>query len=147
MALFQASDFSGYSATYAVPTGVTESFFSGSVDIILSTGIIQQVFDALSTAIKCIHYMEANILFALSPNEDIIIIHLRSKLLSLENTHINQTMMSSYVFTYHGSGVRAIHRSMADTVSLAEALSPAGFRCIGLPWDAACNTKMERSCR
>ena len=51
--------------------------------------------------------------------------------------------MNSYVLTYHGSGVRAIHRSMADTVSLPEALSSVGFRCIGLPWDTAYNTKME----
>ena len=46
-------------------------------------------------------------------------------------------------FTYHGSGVRAIHRSMSDTVSLPEALSSVGFRCIGLPWDVPSNAKME----
>ena len=52
-------------------------------------------------------------------------------------------MMNSYVFTYHGNGVRAIHRSMADTVSPPEALSSVGFRCVGLPWGTACNDKME----
>ena len=34
--------------------------FSGSVGLILSTGITQQVFDTLSTALKCIHYMDSN---------------------------------------------------------------------------------------
>ena len=34
-----------------------------------------------------------------------------SKLLILENMHINQKMMNSYVFTYHGSEVRAVHVS------------------------------------
>ena len=37
--------------------------------------------------------------------------------------------MNSYVFTYHGAGVRAIHRSMADTVTLTDSLSSVGFRC------------------
>ena len=43
-------------------------------------------------------------------------------------------MMNSFVSTYHGNQVQAIHRSMADMVSLSEALAPVGFRCIGLPW-------------
>ena len=47
MTRLNASDFTGYSATYAVTTGVTESLFGGSVYMILSTGITQQVFDAL----------------------------------------------------------------------------------------------------
>ena len=143
MALLNASDFTGYSDSYAAPAGFNDPIFAGSVDLILSTGITQQVFDTLSTALKCIHYMEANNLYSLSPNEDITILNLRSKLLILENTYINQKMMNSYVFTYHGAGVRAIHRSMADTVSLPDALASVGFRCIGLPWDSDSNPKME----
>ena len=46
-------------------------------------------------------------------------------------------------FTYHGSGVRGIHRSMSDTVTLPEALSSVGFRCVGLPWSTDSNPKME----
>ena len=52
-------------------------------------------------------------------------------------------MMNSYVFTYHGNQVQAIHRSMADMVSLSEALSSVGFRCIGLPWSTGVNAKLE----
>ena len=51
--------------------------------------------------------------------------------------------MNSYVFTYHGNQVQAIHRSMADMVSLSEALACVGFRCIGLPWSTGTNPKME----
>ena len=51
--------------------------------------------------------------------------------------------MNSCVVTYHGKEVRAIHRSMADMVSLSDALPSVGFRCIGLPWNSACNPKME----
>ena len=143
MALLSASDFTGYSDSYAIPANSSDVIFSGSVDSILSTGITQQVFDTLSAALKCIHYMEANKLYSLSPNEDVTIINLRSKLLVLENTYINQKMMNSYVFTYHGNQVQAIHRPMADMVGLPEALASVGFRCISLPWDTAVNMKME----
>ena len=56
MALYQASDFTGFSDSYAVPAGGSDVIFTGSVDLIVPTGIIQQVFDTLSTALKCIHY-------------------------------------------------------------------------------------------
>ena len=143
MALLSASDFTGYSDSYAIPANSSDVIFSGSVDLILSTGITQQVFDTLSTALKCIHYMETNKLYSLSPNEDVTILNLRGKLLILENTYINQKMMNSYVFTYHGSQAQAIHRSMADMVSLTDALSSVGFRCVGLPWNTDTNPKME----
>ena len=143
MALPSASDFTGYSDSFAAPAGFNDPMFSGSVDLILSTGITQQVFDSLSSALKCIHYMESNSLYSLSPNEDVTVLNLRSKLLFLENIYINQEMMNSYVFTYHGAGVRAIHRSMADTVTSTNALSSVGFRCVGLPWSTDCNAKAE----
>ena len=143
MALLNASDFTGFSDSYAVPSGVPNPIFSGSVDLFLSTGITQQAFDTLSAALKCIHYMETNKLYSLSPNEDITITNLRSKLLILENTYLNQKMMNSYVFTYHGHQVQATHNSMAYMVSLPEALASVGFRCIGLPWSIDTNPKME----
>ena len=60
MALYSASDFTGFSASHAVPSDVSDVLFTGSVDIILSTGLTQQVFDTRSTAIKCINFMETN---------------------------------------------------------------------------------------
>ena len=51
--------------------------------------------------------------------------------------------MNSYVVAYHGAGVRAIHRSMAGTVSLTGALSSVGFRCVSVPWGVDCNPKMD----
>ena len=143
MALPDASGFTGYSDSFAAPAGFNDPIFAGSVDLILSTGITQQVFDSLSSALKCIHYMEANNLYSLCPNEDVTVLNLRSKLLILENTYINQGMMNSYVFTCHGAQVRAIHRSMADTVASTNALPSVGFRCVGLPWSTDVNPKME----
>ena len=43
MALFSASDPTGYTSTLAVPSGVSDVLFAGSVELILSTGITQQV--------------------------------------------------------------------------------------------------------
>ena len=67
MALFSASDFTGFTSTFAVPSGISDVLFAGSVDLILSTGITQQVFDTLSTALKYIHYMETNKLYFTIP--------------------------------------------------------------------------------
>ena len=58
MALYSASDFTGFSDSYAVPAGSSDVIFTGSVNLILPTGIIQQVFDTLSTALKCTHFMK-----------------------------------------------------------------------------------------
>ena len=60
MALYQAGDSTGFSDSYAVPAGSSDVIVTGSVDLILPTGIIQQIFDTLSTALKCIHFMESN---------------------------------------------------------------------------------------
>ena len=87
--------------------------------------------------------MGANTLYSLTPNEDATIINLRSKLLILENTCINQKMMNSCVLSYHGAEVRGMHRSMAGKVPVPEALASVGFRCIGLPWNNDSNPKMQ----
>ena len=55
MALYQASDVIGFSASYAVPSDVSDVLFTGSVGIILSTGLTQPVFDTLSTATYQMH--------------------------------------------------------------------------------------------
>ena len=58
MALYPASDSTGFSDSYAVPAGCSGVVFTGNVDLILPTRIIQQVFDTLSTALKCTHFMK-----------------------------------------------------------------------------------------
>ena len=102
MALYPASDFNGFSDSYAVPSGSSDVIFTGSVDLILSTGITQQVFDTLSAALKRIHFMEPQEHYSLSHTEDATLINLRSELLVLDNTYINQTMMNSYVLLLMG---------------------------------------------
>ena len=98
MALYSASEFTGFSDSYAVLVGSSDVIVTCSVDIILPTGITQQVFDTLSTALKCTHFMEQPKLCSLPPNEAVTIINLRSEVLILENTYIYQKMMNSCVF-------------------------------------------------
>ena len=46
MALLNASELTGYSYNYAIPSGVSDpTIFTGNVDLILSTGITQQIVD------------------------------------------------------------------------------------------------------
>ena len=103
MALYSASDSTGFSDSYAAPAGNSDVIFTSSVDLILPTGITQQVFDKLSTALTCIHFREQQKLYSRSPNENVTIMNLRSKLLISENIYINQKMMNSYAFTHHGN--------------------------------------------
>ena len=57
MALCQAGGFTGFSDCFAIPANSSDVIFTGSVDLILPTGITQQVFDTLSTALRCTHFM------------------------------------------------------------------------------------------
>ena len=66
MAFYQASEFTGFSDSYAAPAGSSDVIFTGSVVLILSTGITQQVFGTLPTALKCTHFMEQQKLYSLS---------------------------------------------------------------------------------
>ena len=90
MALLNASGFAGYSDSFAAPVGFNDPVFAGSVDLNLSPGINQQVVDSLSSALQCIHDMEANSLYSLSPNEDVTVLNIWSNLLISENTYTNQ---------------------------------------------------------
>ena len=78
MALLHSSDFGIYVAAWSVPVQDGIQVCTGSVDLVLSTGIVQLVLDRVSTALQCIHHMETNNLYSLSPNEDITIINFRS---------------------------------------------------------------------
>ena len=52
MALLQASYVDIFVASWAVPVEEGVQVFTGSVDLILSTGVTQIVFDRVSTTLK-----------------------------------------------------------------------------------------------
>ena len=100
MALYPASGCTGFSDSYATPANSPDVISTGSVDLILPTGIIQQVFGTRYTALKCILFTEQQKLYSPSPNEEGIINNLRSELLILENSYINEEVMNSYGFSF-----------------------------------------------
>ena len=51
MALLQSSGFEFYVAAWSVPVQDGIQVFTGSVDLVLSTGVTQLVFDRVSTAL------------------------------------------------------------------------------------------------
>ena len=52
MALLNASDSTGFSDSYAIHANSSDVIFTGSVNLILPTGITQQILDTLSSALK-----------------------------------------------------------------------------------------------
>ena len=52
MALLQSSDFDIYVAAWSVPVQYGIQVFTGSVDLVLSTGVIQLAFDRVPAALK-----------------------------------------------------------------------------------------------
>jgi hypothetical protein len=146
MALYVAGDFSSYSSSWAIPSDYDgDPLYTGAFTLILSTGVNQEIFDALSTGMKCIHYMSANDLYTMMPNEDVIIVNLRAKLLVFEATYINQKLLNNYVFKYDTSGkVQAVSRTSSVICSLEDAYTSVGWRCTGVPWDTGdFNSKVE----
>ena len=79
MALYQASDFTGFSDSFAVPAGSSDVISTCSVDLILPTGTIQQVFGTLPIALKGTHFMEQQQCYSPPPNEYATIINPRSE--------------------------------------------------------------------
>ena len=100
-AIFDSNDFS--SNTVDIPNGESTITDTGSINIILSTGVNQPVFNSLSTALKCLNFMNSRNQYFIMAGDDITIINCQTKLLIFENTFINQTCITSYDFTYHGT--------------------------------------------
>ena len=126
-AIFDSNDFS--SNTVDIPDGESPPLTdTGSINIILSTGVNQPVFDSLSTALKCFNFMNSRNQYFIMAGDDITIINCQTELLIFENTCINQTCITSYDFTYHGKTVKAIHRNLASLFNLTDAMISVGFK-------------------
>ena len=102
MALFDSTDFSTY--TVDVPSSEVGNALidNGNISLIKSDGSTQIVFNSLETALKCLNFMNARNQYYIIAGDDITIVNCQTKLLILENTFINQKMLNSYVFSYHG---------------------------------------------
>ena len=126
MTIFTSSDFTGY--TPSQPTGAASLTDTGSITLIKSDATTETVFDSLTTALKCLNFMNSKNMYYLMAGDDITIINCQTKLLILENTFTNQKMINSYVFSYHGKKIKGIHRNLSNMVNLTDALISVGFK-------------------
>ena len=101
MTIFTSSDFTGY--TPSQPNGAASLTDTGSITLIKSDATTETVFDSLTTALKCLNFMNSKNMYYLMAGDDITIVNCQTKLLILENTFTNQKMINSYVFSYHGN--------------------------------------------
>ena len=127
MTIFTSSDFTGYSVD--TPNGQSGNPpDTGSITLIKSDATTEAVFDSLSTALKCLAFMNSKNMCYLMAGDDITIVNCQTKLLILENTFTNQKMINSYVFSYHGKKIKGIHRNLSNMVNLTDALISVGFK-------------------
>ena len=126
MTIFTSSDFTGY--TPSQPTGAASLTDTGSITLIKSDATTETVFDSLTTALKCLNFMNSKNMYYLMAGDDITIINCQTKLLILENTFTNQKMINSYVFSCHGKKIKGIHRNLSNMVNLTDALISVGFK-------------------
>ena len=149
-AIFDSNDFS--SNTVDIPNGESTITDTGSINIVLSTGVNQPVFDSLSTALKCLNFMNSRSQYFIMAGDDITIINCQTKLLIFENTFINQKCITSYDFTYHGKTIRGIHRNLSNLFNLTDAMISVGFKVSStIPWntngDLETNVPDNERCR
>ena len=126
MTIFTSSDFTGY--TPSQPTGAASLTDTGSITLIKSDATTETVFDSLTTALKCLNFMNSKNMYYLMAGDDITVVNCQTKLLILENTFTNQKMINSYVFSYHGKKIKGIHRNLSNMVNLTDALISVGFK-------------------
>ena len=70
-----------------------------AVRLVMSDGTTKTVFDSLTTALKCLNFMRSRDQYYLQASDEITIVNCETKLLVLESTFLNQTLLNSYVFT------------------------------------------------
>ena len=118
---------SGYD-TVDIPNGESTITDTGSINIILSTGVNQPVFNSLSTALKCLNFMNSRNQYFIMAGDDITVTNCQTKLLIFENTFINQKCITSCDFTYHGKTIQVIHCKLSNLFNLTDALISVGFK-------------------
>ena len=126
MTIFNSSDFTSYTPTQ--PNGAPSLTDTCSITLLKSDATIETVFDSLTTALKCLSFMNSKNMYFLMAGDDITIVNCQTKILILENTFTNQKMINSYVFSYHGKKIKGIHRNLSNMVNLTDALISVGFK-------------------
>ena len=133
-----------------VPTGTTPSYTSVStvingsvatnhtnqtnfsmlpVNLIMSDGTTNTIFDNVYTGLNTIEFMMARNQYYLMASDDVMLINVDGvKLLILETSFANQKLMNSFSFHYIRGKVRCIYRNLATIMNLTDALISVGYQ-------------------
>jgi hypothetical protein len=102
------------------------------VSIAISDKTTVDVFDSVTTALRCMEFLRQREQWLLQASDDILVISCGSKLIVAEASLINQKLFSSFLPIYYGGQLRFHHRSMSSVLRLADALQTVGF-CVQSP--------------
>ena len=133
-----------------VPTGTTPSYTSVStvingsvatnhtnqtnfsmlpVNLIMSDGTTNTIFDNVYTGLNTLEFMMARNQYYLMASDDVMLINVDGvKPLILETSFMNQKLMNSFSFHYIRGKVRCIHRNLATIMNLTDALISVGYQ-------------------
>ena len=117
------------SSSSVIVTTTTQPVSTSSVNLIMSDGSTNTIFDSVATGLKLLEFMNSRNQYYLQASDDVMIINVDGiKLLIVETTFMNQKLMNSFTFTYNRGRVRCIHRTLATIMSLTDALSSVGYQ-------------------
>ena len=127
MALFTASQFAN--VTYDLPEGGgTPAHVADALTLQLSDGNVVTVFDQLGTGLKLLAYMRTNSQWQVLASDDVTVVSINAvKGMVLENTILNQKLITTFLPTYIGDQVKFVHRASSLVLSLTGALTCVGF--------------------
>ena len=127
MALFTAGQFAH--TTYDLPEGGgTPAHVADALTLQLSDGNAVTVFDQLGTGLKLLAYMRTNSQWQVLASDDVTVISINAvKGLAMENTILNQKLITTFLPTYIGDQVKFVHRTSSLVLSLTDALRCVGF--------------------
>ena len=125
-AIFDSNNFSPN--TVDIANGESTLTDTGSINIVLSTGVNQPVFHSLSTAFKCSYLMTSRHQYLIMAGDDVTIINCQTQILIFENACIKQTCIRSYDVSYHGKTVKAIQKNLNTLLNLTDARITVGFK-------------------
>ena len=85
------------------------------------------MFDQLGTGLKLLAYMRTNSQWQVLASDDITVISINAvKGMVLENTILNQKLITTFLPTYIGDQVKFVHRTSSLVLSLTDALIRLG---------------------
>ena len=107
----------------------TTALNTSGVNLVLSDGSTNTIFDSVYTGLNTLEFMMARNQYYLMASDDVMLINVDGvKLLILATSFMNQKLMNSFSFHYIRGKVSCIHRNLATIMNLTDALISVGYK-------------------